>query len=155
MDPTALAPAGVAEIGTVRALFREYEASIGVDLCFQGFEAELAGLPGDYAPPRGTILLARSGGELAGCVALRPLEGDDCEMKRMYVRPAFRGRGIGRALAESIVAEARRAGYRRMRLDTLATMITAIALYESLGFRRIPPYRHNPIPGAVYMELEL
>jgi ribosomal protein S18 acetylase RimI-like enzyme len=146
---------------SVRSLFREYAGSLGFSLDFQGFAAELARLPGEYAPPRGRLLLAyaRSGqglrAEPAGCVGLRPLEGEVAEMKRMYIPPAFRGRGLGRSLAERLLAEARQAGYRRLRLDTIATMKEALGLYRSLGFRDIPPYRFNPIPGAVYLEMDL
>lgn len=147
----------------VRALFQEYADAIQVDLCFQGFAQELAGLPGAYAPPSGRLLLARCDGALAGCVGLRPFEPDHaraaggrvCEMKRLYVRPAFRGRGIGRKLATAVVDAARAIGYERMRLDTLAHMAAAIALYRSLGFADVPPYRHNPLPRATYMELNL
>jgi ribosomal protein S18 acetylase RimI-like enzyme len=139
----------------IRNLFREYAADIGVDLCFQGFEQELAELPGRYAPPEGRLLLARQGDEPAGCVALRKLEEGICEMKRLYVRPAFRSQGLGRELASAIIAAAREAGYERMRLDTLASMLPAIALYESLGFKRVAPYCHNPISDAVFMELAL
>ena len=152
---------GAAEIAVARALFEEYGASLGFDLCFQNFSAEMAGLPGDYAPPRGALLLAvdadadSEAGRYLGCVALRPLEGEVCEMKRLYLKPAARGRGAGRLLAEAIVAEGRRLGYRSMRLDTLPAMGRAIALYEALGFRDIPPYRANPIPGARYLELDL
>jgi ribosomal protein S18 acetylase RimI-like enzyme len=138
-----------------RRLFEEYAASLGVDLCFQGFSEELAGLPGNYAPPGGRLLLALQNGEPAGCVALRPLEPAVCEMKRLYVRPAFRAHGIGRILIDRVVQEARQAGYRQMRLDTLPSMSAAQALYRRLGFQEIPPYRNNPIAGAVFLELQL
>ena len=138
-----------------RDLFREYAEESQLDLCFQNFDEELAGLPGAYTPPEGRLLLAHVDGQLAGCVALRKLKGGICEMKRLYVRPAFRGQGIGRALAERIVGEACAAGYETMRLDTLARMRAAVALYEAIGFRHIKAYRHNPIEDAVYMELEV
>ena len=143
------------EVEEARALFREYADATGVDLCFQNFAQELASLPGDYAPPAGSLLLAHSGVEPAGCVALRRIDDAVCEMKRLYVRPAFRGGGLGRTLAEAVVAEARRIGYERMRLDTLPSMRSAIGLYRSLGFREIDGYRFNPVEGTLYMELTL
>jgi len=144
-----------ANVEQARLLFKEYEASLGVSLCFQGFEEELAGLPGAYAPPRGRLLLAWEGETLAGCGALRPLGQDVCEMKRLYLRPSFRGRGAGRLLAESLIKEARSIGYARMRLDTLTSMTSAIPLYRSLGFREIAPYTANPVPGALFLEKDL
>jgi putative acetyltransferase len=138
-----------------RVLFQEYAADIRVDLCFQNFQEELAALPGKYAPPEGTLLLARVKDELAGCVAVRKLEPDICEMKRLYVRPSFRGQGVGRLLARHAITEARQTGYGMMRLDTLACMKPAIALYEQLGFRRIEAYCFNSQADAVYMELTL
>lgn len=143
------------DIAAVRELLLEYQREIGVDLCFQGFAAEVDGLPGDYARPRGRLLLARAKGEAAGCVALRPLRGDACEMKRLYVRPRFRAARLGRILAERILAEARAAGYGRICLDTLPTMGRAQALYEKLGFRDVPPYRDNPVAGSRFMGREL
>lgn len=145
------------DLAVVRLLFREYAASLGFALDFQGFEDELASLPGDYAEPRGVILLAHApGGEPWGVVALRPLEDEGtCEMKRMYVRPEARGQGLGRILGEAIVEEARARGYSAMRLDTIDTMTPAITLYTSLGFRPIPAYRFNPMPGALYFEAAL
>lgn len=140
-------------IATARELFSEYQRAIGVDLCFQGFQAELESLPGAYAPPRGRLLLAWVDGEVAGCGALRPLGGDAAEMKRMWVRPAFRGRGLGRAVAEALLQAARAEGYARVRLDTLPVMTEARALYRSLGFVQVPPYNDNPLPGAIHMEL--
>ena len=143
------------QIEQARALFREYERSMGIDLCFQGFEQELVGLPGAYAPPRGRLLLALDGAAPAGCVALRPLADAACEMKRLYVRPAFRGRRVGRLLAERVLAEARVIGYARLRLDTLPSMREAISLYGALGFVEIAPYTTNPVAGALFMELAL
>lgn len=143
------------EIAAVRALFLEYARSLGVSLDFQGFDQELATLPGCYAPPRGRLLIARQGADIVGCVALRPLDAERCEMKRLYLRPACRGHGAGRQLAESIIAAARAIGYRRMVLDTLAQMPAARALYASLGFREISAYYDNPLPGVLYAELDL
>ena len=144
-----------AEVAQARELFIEYAAESKLDLCFQGFEEELASLPGKYAPPRGSLLLAREGEWIAGCGALRELEEDVCEMKRLFVRPAFRGRGAGKLLAQELVEEARRIGYAAMRLDTLAPMRAALTLYDALGFRRIPAYYANPLPEVVYLELKL
>ena len=127
-----------------------------MNLCFQNFEQELAGLPGDYAPPDGRLLLAEYEGQLAGCVALHKWEAGICEMKRLYVRPSFRGKGLGRVLAETIIAAARNIGYQRMRLDTIEPLMKdAVEMYRKLGFREIAPYRPNPIDGAMYMELQL
>ena len=146
------------EVAVVRSMFREYAASLDVDLCFQDFDGELAQLPGYYAPPRGCLLFAEAGQRIAGCVALRPLEsqgGDIGEVKRLYVRPAARGSGAGRALAEAVIARARAIGYGEIRLDTLATMDAARALYASLGFRECAAYYVNPLPGVAYMSLPL
>jgi ribosomal protein S18 acetylase RimI-like enzyme len=140
----------------VRELFREYAQGLGVDLCFQGFEQELAALPGRYAPPRGALLLARAAtGAALGCVALRPLEHGDCEMKRLYLRAPARGSGLGRELARRICEIARVAGYRRICLDTLASMHAAVGLYRSLGFEPIEAYVHNPLEGAMFLGLDL
>ena len=141
-------------IATARRLFKEYEASLGLELTFQGFAQEVAGLPGAYAPPGGRLLLA-TGAEPAGCVALRPLDGGICEMKRLYVRPTARGARLGRRLAETVIREARSIGYARMRLDTLPSMKEAFALYQTLGFREIAPYYATPIVGTRFMELSL
>ena len=154
-SPT-LRAAGSADLDSVRELFREYEAWLGVDLCFQGFEQELAGLPGRYAPPSGRLLLAELDGRPVGVVALRALEPDVCEMKRLFVREAARGHGLGRTLAERLIAEARAEGYRCMRLDTLpGRMAEAGRLYESLGFHEVAPYYPSPLSGTRYLELDL
>lgn len=139
----------------VRELFTEYARSIEIDLCFQSFDRELAALPGKYAPPEGRLFLALEVRQPAGCVALRKIDAGVCEMKRLYVRPAFRGRALGRRLANETILAAREIGYAQMRLDTLASMTPAIALYESLGFQRIPAYYDNPSGLAVFMELDL
>ncbi len=144
-----------AEMAEVRRLFREYEAFLQVDLCFQGFEDELSSLPGEYVPPQGALLLALDADKIVGCVALRRLEEGVCEMKRLFVRPPARGRGLGRRLAQRIIDVARQAGYSSMRLDTLDRLVEAMRLYESLGFRITGAYYENPIPGAVYWELDL
>jgi ribosomal protein S18 acetylase RimI-like enzyme len=145
-----------AQIALARELFLEYARSLNFSLCFQSFDEELTGLPGDYAPPNGRLLLAEYDGQLAGCIALHKLEANISEMKRLYLRPEFRGKGLGRALAEKLISEAQQIGYQRMRLDTVEpAMKEAVGLYRRLGFREIPPYRENPIPGALYMELEL
>jgi len=145
----------VAHIDTVRRLFREYENFLGVDLCFQDFEKELTELPGKYALPQGALLLALVDEEVAGCVAVRKFETNICEMKRLYIRPHYRGDKIGRMLAEKIIAEAIKLGYSKMLLDTLTPLKEAMALYRSLGFRKRDPYYHNPLPGVVYWELNL
>ena len=139
----------------IRELFKEYEKSLGFDLDFQDFEMELAELPGEYAAPDGCLLLAFYENEVAGCAGLRKLEQGICEMKRMYVRSNFRGKGIGRVMSVRIIEIARAIGYKHMRLDTIDTMRTAISLYKSLGFKKIEPYRYNPVNGANYMELLL
>jgi putative acetyltransferase len=144
-----------ADLETARALFLEYQKALAISLCFQNFDAEVAGLPGAYAEPAGRLLLAVAGEEPAGCVALRKLEEGICEMKRLWVRPAYRGTRLGRRLAQTVVGEARTAGYRAVRLDTLPSMREAQALYVSLGFVDIPPYNDHPIEGTRFMELTL
>jgi len=139
----------------IRTLFQEYANSLGFDLDFQDFSKELATLPGEYAPPHGRLLLATVEGRMAGCVALRSLESNICEMKRLYVRPEFRGNNIGRALTKAIIRGAGEAGYSRIRLDTVPTMLEAQHLYESLGFKQIPHYRYNPVKRGKFMELLL
>lgn len=143
------------DLPEVRRLFRDYAEGLGIDLSFQDFETELRELPGRYAPPRGRLLLAWRGTQPLGCVALRPLPGNDCEMKRLYVRAQARGERLGRRLAERICREAREAGYARICLDTLPTMQSAQALYRALGFRPIEPYGYNPVPGALFLALDL
>jgi putative acetyltransferase len=156
MDSPALIPVESPDhIEIVRSLFVEYQRAIGIDLCFQNFNDELANLPGEYTPPEGRLYMCHVGEIPGGCVALRKIDERTCEMKRMYVRPQFRGRHLGRLLAEKIIAEARTIGYEAMRLDTLPAMTEAIALYRSLGFRPTEAYRLNPHPGAIYMELLL
>jgi ribosomal protein S18 acetylase RimI-like enzyme len=160
MSEIVLRPAATeADVPLVRRLFRDYaawfEETFHHDLCFQGFEEELAGLPGKYAPPAGNIWVAESAEGPLGIVAIRPLEGDICEMKRLWVAGAARGTGLGRRLIEASFAGARDAGYRRMRLDTIGGMAKAIALYREYGFHEIPPYCENPLPEVVYLELEL
>ncbi|NMM90180.1 GNAT family N-acetyltransferase [Rhodococcus sp. SRB_17] len=156
---TLMPPTDPEELDAVRTLFREYADSLGVDLGFQNFDAELGALPGEYAPPRGQLLLARVDGAVAGCCALRPLDNADypnaSEMKRLYVRKAFRGFGLGRQLAEAMLDAARQAGYACVLLDTLDDMESARALYTDLGFDDIPPYYHNPLPGSHYLKVDI
>ncbi len=143
------------EIETAGSLFKEYSAWLAIDLSFQNFDEELSRLPGDYTPPDGRLLLARIGRDVAGCVALRRLDGRACEMKRMWVRPQFRGRAIGRVLTESLIAEARNIGYSEIRLDSLPSLTSALRPYKFLGFEEIAAYRYNPDPAAVFMRLPL
>ncbi|WP_437958338.1 GNAT family N-acetyltransferase [Sorangium sp. So ce119] len=143
------------QIAQVRALFLEYQASLDVDLCFQGFAGELARLPGSYAPPSGRLLLCTVEQVPRGCVALQAVTADDCEMKRLYVQPGQRGLGLGQRLVARVLDEARAIGYRRIYLDTLPSMARAMAMYEALGFKDVPPYRHNPVAGTRYMALAL
>ena len=142
-------------LGVARKLFAEYHDSLDFDLCFQNFGEELANLPGEYALPTGCLLLAMYQNEAAGCVALRRIDKTICEMKRLYVRPQFQRKGIGRALVEAVIERAKQAGYKQLRLDTASTMDVARGLYESLGFEEIATYRYNPLKGAVFMELPL
>jgi putative acetyltransferase len=164
MDDTApqielLCPAGAEQLDATRDIMREYALGLGIDLCFQNFDAEMAGLPGDYAAPAGALLLALVDGQVAGCGALRPLPDSDhanaCEMKRLYVRGAFRRFGLGRLLARKLMDLARQAGYSAMLLDTLDDMEAARELYARLGFVEVPPYYYNPIPGAHYLKVDL
>jgi ribosomal protein S18 acetylase RimI-like enzyme len=143
------------DIERIKQLFLEYVDTLGFDLHFQNFKQELRNLPGAYASPEGCMMLALDDDEAVGCVALRPLSAGICEMKRLYVKPRCRGKKIGKMLANAIVAEALRCGYERMRLDTVPSMKEARRLYESMGFKQTPAYRHNPVPGALYFELEL
>ena len=143
------------EMDILRQLFREYEAWLQVDLCFQGFEQELAALPGAYAPPQGGIWLSEQGGEIAGCVAIRPLDQGRCEIKRLWVREAYRGQALGRRLAETALREGKAMGYRRACLDTLGQMTAARQLYNSLGFHEIPAYYDNPLEQVLYLERDL
>jgi GNAT superfamily N-acetyltransferase len=143
------------DLNEARELFQEYAKSLGFDLSFQDFHKEMAKLPGDYAPPLGCLLLFMYESKIAGCVALRNMGKGVCEMKRLYVRPEFRGKGFGNMLARAVIQEARRIGYKLMRLDTVPFMKEAISLYHTLGFKDIEPYRYNPIEGAMFMELKL
>ena len=156
-DSMEISPAtSVADIEHARELFKEYAAWLEIDLCFQNFDRELANLPGDYASPDGRLLLALVDKQIAGCVALRKIGDGICEMKRLFLRPTFRGRGLGRKLAEAVIEEASQIGYERMRLDTLPPkMNDAIVIYRRLGFKEIEPYYDNPVPGATFMELDL
>jgi putative acetyltransferase len=154
MDIVTVAAPG-AELDAVRDLFLEYAGSLNFNLCFQDFDTEIEGLPGRYAPPAGTLLLARANDDVAGCVGVRPLDAGRCEMKRLYVREAFRGTGLGRVLAEQAIAFARGAGYRRMVLDTLPQMTAATRIYRALGFARCAPYYDNTPINSTCLELVL
>lgn len=147
--------ASVDDLSTIKELFQEYGSSLGIDLSFQDFAAELAALPGKYAPPEGAVIIARLQGAPCGCVALRRIDQSACEMKRLYVRPDTRGLGIGAELVKRIIDLARSKGYRSMRLDTLPSMKSAVSLYRLAGFKEIPAYIYNPIPGALFMEKNL
>ncbi len=157
--PQFITPATPEQLAATRLIFKEYAHLLGIDLCFQNFDAELAGLPGDYAAPEGCLLLALVDGEIAGCCAMQPLDTVDypnaCEMKRLYVRQKFRRSGLGRQLAEAVLDAARVAGYHSVLLDTLSDMEAARALYDDLGFSDIPPYYHNPLAGAHYLKVDL
>ena len=158
-DIQLIVPTSPEEVDAARRIFTDYAAQLDVDLCFQNFDAELANLPGEYIAPQGILLLTRVNNAIAGCCAMRPLHEVDysnaCEMKRLYVRPAFRRLGLGRQLTEAVVDAARVAGYHHLLLDTLSDMESARALYADLGFEAIPPYYHNPIAGAHYLKLNL
>jgi ribosomal protein S18 acetylase RimI-like enzyme len=158
-DIKLFTPLTAQDLAATADIFREYAIGLGVDLCFQDFDAELADLPGDYSSPRGALLLSAVDRHIAGCCALRPLDSSDyvnaAEMKRLYVRPAFRGLGLGRQMAEAILEAARMAGYGSVLLDTLDAMEIARAMYEDLGFKEIPPYYHNPLAGAHYLKVDL
>lgn len=151
----SIIPAQTEHLAEIRKLFREYEAFLDVDLCFQGFEEELTELPGRYAPPYGALFVALVKGQMAGCVALRPFEDKVCEMKRLFVRPDYRGLGIGRELARTVIGESMNIGYKQMRLDTLKFLKSAIHLYTNLGFREIESYYTNPLEDVMYWELDL
>lgn len=154
-EPLLVEARAPAQVAACRELFGEYQRGLGVSLCFQGFDRELARLPGEYAPPRGALLLALDGDHPAGCVALRPLGAGEAEMKRLYVRPAWRGTGLGRRLAEEAIARARRMGYARVKLDTLPELAEALALYAKLGFVDTPRYNDNPVERVRFLALEL
>jgi putative acetyltransferase len=155
VDPVIREAEGAADVETVRRLFDEYARELAIDLSFQGFAAERDGLPGDYAPPRGRLWLAEVDGTAAGCVGLRPLDERTGEMKRLFLRAAVRGTGLGRHLTLTVIEEAERIGYTRLRLDTLPSMGAAIAMYRAMGFTEIAPYRENPVPGALFLERRL
>jgi len=154
-DDIVISAAIESDIPAIKELFLEYARAIGIDLCFQNFDKELANLPGKYALPDGALLIAKSSSKTCGCIALRKFDDQVCEMKRLYVKPEFRKHGLGKDLVERIINEAKKRGYKFMRLDTLATMQSAIKLYKSFGFYEIPAYTFNPIPNAVYMEKKI